>query len=170
MCLRGSPPPVFLDGGRPGTTFLDDLFGWTLADRLRALGGQQPSHAQFDNPFGLLCGGSDSYLSCCFSSLWSFGVVLLAFAAGVLLPSRKKTAFAMLGAGAGASLLVIGIRVAARASWGDRASGPYRDRMFEVLPVQLAANLLFQVLLPFAVGLLLVRIGAAMRRLLARSF
>jgi hypothetical protein len=39
MCLRGPPPPVLLDGGGPGTLFLDKFLGWTLADRLRPFAG-----------------------------------------------------------------------------------------------------------------------------------
>jgi len=157
MCLRSGPPAVFLDGGRPGTPFLDDLIGWSLADRLRSLGGNAPLDGRRDNPYALMCGGPDSYLACAFSSPWALGVLLVSFAAGLMPSSRRKTAFAILGGGAAVSLMVTGIRVA------GHEPGIYRDRVFEVLPIQLAANLLFQTVLPFAVALLLVRIGALLR-------
>jgi hypothetical protein len=167
MCLRGSPPPVFIDGGGSQTPFLDDLVGWTLADRLRALVGYRPLHGLADNPYGLICGGPDSYLSTSFSSVWALGVFLFSLAAGFIFSSRRKSALAILASAAAVSLLDTGIRVAARL---DRGEPEYRDSMLGALPAQLAANLLFQILLPFAFALLLVHIARAMRWSLAKMF
>jgi hypothetical protein len=166
MCLRGPPPPVFIDGGGSQTLFLDDLFGWTLADRLRSLGGYRSLHAYADNPYGFLCGSPDSYLSCSFSSLWSIGVFLLSFTAGMTLSFRKKTAFAILGTGIVVSLLDTGVRFAHRFG---RGPDEYRDMMVDGLSRQLGANLLFQMVLPFAAAVLLMRLGRTMRGLLTKE-
>jgi hypothetical protein len=73
--------------------------------------------------------------------------------------------FAIFGAGAAVSLLDTGIRFAGRFG---RAPADYRGWMIAGLPGQLAANVVIQMLLPFAAALLLVRLAAVMRWSLAR--
>jgi len=158
MCSRGSPLPVFIDGGEP-TLLLDDLFGWTLADHLRSITGYRPLHVQ-TGPYGIMCGDPDSYLSIAISSMWGLGVLLLSLAAGMIFSARKKTAFAILGAGAAISLLDTGIRVTDRLG---RLAAVYREMMIGALPGQLVANLLIQIMLPFAAALLIARLADPMR-------
>jgi hypothetical protein len=173
MCMCGPPSPVFLDFGGAKSLFLDDLLGRKLADGLRALVGQRPVHVLPDpvasprtagiaqpapvvsNSYGFVCGcGGDSYLATSFSSLCSFGIVLLAIAAGFMLRSSRKRALWMVGLGAAISLADTGVRMAHR--W-NRAPG-YSDMMLAHLPVQLASNFLFQLTLPFGIAFLLARL------------
>jgi len=159
MCLRSGPDPVFMDPGWRGGTFLDDLIGMSEADRLRLWLGYRPVRATFSSPYGLPC-GIDSYLACCFSSPWALGVFLLSCAAGATLPSQRKTALLMLGAGAIISLLDTGIRVSRRAE-----QGIIRDRIMEVLPIQIGVNFVFQILLPVGMAFIVTHSARTVRRL-----
>jgi len=161
MCLREGPPPVFIDIGGARTPFLDDLFGETIADTIRSLGGYPPLHADADSAFGFSCPSIDhGYLINSFSSVWAFCVFLLAFVAGILFPFRRRVALILLGSGVILSLLDIGTRLV-----GYRA-GSKRDLMIDGLPGQLAANALFQLVLPCVVAFALMRLALFVRRLL----
>ena len=167
MCLRGPPPPVFIDVGGAQTFFLDDLFGRTLADAIRALVGYPPLHSTAADPgFFASCPSRDpSYLASSFSSLWAFAIPLLAFAAGLVFPLRKRLALALLGGGVLVSLLDTGIRLAGELG---SARGERRDLLLHGLPGQLIANACFQLLLPCLAGFAFMRLALLARRLLPR--
>jgi hypothetical protein len=161
MCSRVAGTPVFVHGDASGT-FLDDLLGWTISDRLRPLIGHPPLH-DLSSPYGLICDPPDSFLSVSFSSFWAFAAFLLALGAGFSFWFSRKAALASLAAALVVSLADTGIRVAARL---DRGGPLDHEMMIAGLPAQLAANLLFQILLPFACAYLLDRLGSAVRKLL----
>jgi hypothetical protein len=136
--------PIYLDGGGSQTPFLEDVLGRRLI------------HGPPENPYGIagFCTES-SYLAASFSSLWALAVVLLAFVAGMTFRFRRRVALWMLALGAVFSMFHFLFRFATEL---DRRPEVVKDLMWGHLAGQLLSNGIFQMGIPFVVGLILALI------------
>lgn len=160
MCLRGPPPPVFMTPSRFRTPFLDDLIGHDRAESLRLAIGLNTPRNDF---FGSTCVFNESYLESSLSSLWAFLVVLIVFIAGLKFRSGRRIAWLTLGGSVAVSLIDTGFRVYQRIGY----RGGYGGVMMHNLPSQLVANIVIQFAIPFAAGLALSTLIAAVSRAFA---
>jgi hypothetical protein len=169
MTLCGRPSPVFIDGGGASTLLLDDIFGWRFADDIRSLYGARLHAALLDpdNPYAYVTScGSDSFLAASVSSPASAGAILLSAVAGLTFYRRKNPALWIMAAGAAVSLLDFIVRCRNELS---RNSSEREMLMWDNLPGQVVANLVFQFVLPFTAALALVVVFAKLRRLVFAS-
>jgi hypothetical protein len=151
-CQR--PGPVFLDGGGAETGFLEDVFGSRILISLRQFWSESvdPSSPPYMTMPG--CWGG-TYFEASISSFASLGVVILALAAGVTAPFRKRAALGMLAVGVSVSLIDFGVRFANRL---NRSHEIIRELMWDGLLNQLISNVVFQFGVPFTFGLALAQL------------
>ena len=161
MCLCARPSPIYIRPDDYPQPFLNDVFGYRLADNIRSLFGPR---LHPDSPYGYICScGGDSYLSAALSSVWAFLVVVIAFTAGITFPFKRRTAWWMLGVGGAISLLDAGLRFGHRYA---RYPADIRELMISWLPGQIVADVVFQFAVPFGVGLAIALLTDGVRSLL----
>lgn len=169
LCAYPSSP-VFMRSADSPRPFLDDVFGHQFAKGFRSKFGQQPAeqpmHASgfSDADLPISSCGSDSYLDAAFSSVWTSLVILLVIAAGLCWRVRRRPAVWLLGSAFSLSLLDSGIRFF---DIYARYPPEMRDILLGNLAPQMAANISFQFVLPFAAGLLSALLLGGLRRAFA---
>lgn len=161
MCMRQGYPPVFLKTPGWPSPFLDDLIGKSMADHLRSSFGFPVVPW---SPFGRSCFDNDSYLTSAFSSGWASAVFLIAFGAGLLVRKKRRLASWLVAICVIVPIIDTGVRIysALQREVGHPAAAEFRSLVLGSLPNQMMANLLFQLILPFAVGWALALFGAGL--------
>jgi hypothetical protein len=101
------------------------------------------------------------------SSVWAFLIVVIAFAAGITFPFKRRIAWWMLGVGAAISLLDAGVRFGHRYA---RYPAAIRELMISWLPGQIVADIIFQFAVPFGAGLVIALLADGVRSLLIKAF
>lgn len=166
MCLRQGYPPVFLKTPGWPSPFLDDLIGKSLADDLRSAFGFAITPR---NPFGVFCGGDDSYLTSAFSSMWALAAVSIAFGAGLLLVAKRRIACWLFAICVVLPAIDTGVRVyaALQRGAGHPGAAEFQTVLMHNLPAQMLTNVVFQMVLPLIAGLTLERFVSAAESMLA---